>query len=191
MSTARRLHYSYAEYLDVERMSSVKHEFLDGEIYAMAGGTPEHSRLATRVTTLLETHLSGCATFNSDLKINVMATGLSTYPDGSVVCGSLVRDPKDELAVTNPTILVEVTSKSTEDYDRGDKLSHYKQVDSLKAVLIVAHAAKRITAVVRSENGWLTTDYRAGERLHLPVPPIELGVDEVYAALDGLSAVGG
>ena len=187
MSTARRLHYSYAEYLDVERQSSVRHEYLDGEIYAMAGGTPEHGILASRVAALIAGRLpEGCRVGNSDVKINVLATGLRTYPDASVICGALQRDPKDELAVTNPVLLVEVTSASTEDYDRGDKLSHYKQIDSLKAVLLVSHATKRLTVVERGPEGWVTTDYRVSEVAAIASPALTLGVDEVYAVLAGL-----
>jgi Uma2 family endonuclease len=187
MTSARRLHYTYREYLEVERRSDVKHEFLDGEIYAMAGGSPEHSLLATQLTTLLRSRLtSGCHVGNSDLKVNILATGLSTYPDGSVICGALERDPRDELAITNPILLLEVTSPSTEDYDRGDKLSHYKQLPSLQVVVIASHQSKRLTVVTRTTTGWATTDVRGGERVTLAAPALELTVDEVYAVLDGV-----
>ena len=187
MSSARRLHHTYEQYLEVERLSSVRHEFLDGEIYAMAGGTPEHGILAARVTSLLTARVpAGCHVASSDVKIFIEATGLATYPDVSVVCGQLARAARDSMAVTNPVLIVEVTSASTEDYDRGDKLSHYRQIPSLQAVLLVDHVSKRITVVGRDAGGWSTRDLRAGEQVVLAAPAITLDVDAVYSALEGL-----
>jgi Uma2 family endonuclease len=118
--------------------------------------------------------------------VRVEATGLTTHPDVSFVCGPAARSGIDRTAVTNPTLVVEVTSPSTEDYDRGDKLSHYKQLPSLQAVLLVSHAGPRITLVERREEGWRVTDFRAGERVVLAEPAAELEVDRVYAALRDL-----
>jgi Uma2 family endonuclease len=187
VSTARRLHHTYEQYLEVERLSSVRHEFLDGEIYAMAGGTPEHGILAARITALLAAGVPpGCHVASSDVKILIEATGLATYPDVSVVCGPLARAPIDSLALTNPVVLVEVTSPSTEDYDRGDKLSHYRQIPSLRAVLIVAHGSKCISVVQRETSNWSTRNVRPGERVTLAAPAITFDLDEVYGALEGL-----
>jgi Uma2 family endonuclease len=173
--------------MEVERLSSVRHEFLDGEIYAMAGGTPEHGILAARVTALLTGIVpAGCHVASSDVKISIAATGLSTYPDVSVVCGPLVRDPRDPMAITNPILLVEVTSPSTEDYDRGDKLSHYRQIPSLAAVVLVAHDSKRITLVERDREGWATRDARPSETIRIAKLGITFDVDAVYSALQGL-----
>jgi Uma2 family endonuclease len=187
MAGPRRLHHTYAEYLEVEALSSVRHEYLDGEIYAMAGGAPEHGILAGRLAALLGNQLpTRCRVASSDVEIAVVATGLATYPDLSVSCGPLARDSRDPLAVTNPVLLVEVTSNSTEDYDRGDKLSHYRQIEGLQGVLLVSHRGKRITAVTREGTEWVTRDYRGGERVVLASPAVELAVDDVYAVLDGL-----
>lgn len=187
MPTARRLHHTYEQYLEVERLSSVRHEFLDGEIYAMAGGTPEHGILAARITSLLGARLpAGGRVASSDVKIGIPATGLATYPDVSVVCGPLVRDPRDAQAVTNPVLLVEVTSPSTEDYDRGDKLSHYRQIPSLGTVLLVSHSTKCVTVIERIGETWQTRNLRPGEQVVLQTPAVTLEVDEIYSALDGL-----
>jgi Uma2 family endonuclease len=110
----REVHYSYAEYLALEEESSTRHEYLDGEIYAMAGGTPDHAALAGAVIGLVRSGLPlGCRVFTSDLRIRIAATGLSTYPDGAVVCGRTLRAPDDPLAVSNSVLLLEVTSTST------------------------------------------------------------------------------
>jgi Uma2 family endonuclease len=126
MSTsARRVHYTYAEYLALEEESSVRHEFLDGEIHAMAGRSPDHAALAAALIGVLRGQLPpACRAFTSDLRVRIPATGLTTYPDAAVVCGRTQRAAEDPLAVTNPVLLIEVTSPSTEDYDRGEKLRH-------------------------------------------------------------------
>jgi Uma2 family endonuclease len=190
MSTARRLHHGYDDYLAIEAYSELRHEYLDGEIYAMAGGTPEHGALTARMTIVVGNLLSRCTPLTSDVRVRIEATGLTTYPDASFVCGPAQRSAIDRLAVTNPAILVEVTSPSTEDYDRGDKLSHYRQISSVQVVLIVSHAAPRITVVERDGDAWRTTDVRAGERVDLRAFAASFAVDDVYAVLPALSADG-
>src|SRR5437763_7120002 len=108
MSTAPHpVRYTYAEYLWLEEDSNVKHEYLDGQIYAMAGGTAEHSALASAVGILLGSQIRGrCTTFNSDLRVHT-ASGLATYPDVAVVCGASERDPESHDTIINPTLVVE------------------------------------------------------------------------------------
>ena len=114
-SPSFRHRYSFADYLGVEEMSRVRHEYVNGEIVAMAGGTPEHSALSAAVVTLLGSKLRGgpCRPYSSDLRIRVRATGLATYPDAAVICGEPARDPESPTHVTNPTVIVEVLSAST------------------------------------------------------------------------------
>ena len=129
-----RHHYSYEEYLAYERDSGLKHEYEDGEIIAMAGGSRRHNALASRVSAALETgRTRGCVAFQSDQKIRVLATGKATYPDASMVCGPIEGDPADPsgAAITNPTLIVEVLSASTEEEDRGNKWQHYQLLPSL------------------------------------------------------------
>jgi len=104
-TTARRLHYTYAQYLALEEESPIRHEYLDGEIYAMAGGTPDHAALAASVISLLRPQLPrGCRLFTSDLRVRIAATGLSTYPDAAVIGGRTERSSDDGLAVVNPVV---------------------------------------------------------------------------------------
>ena len=116
---------TFAEYLALEEKSDTKHELVDGEIFAMAHGTPEHGRLAVRMARLLGNALEGkpCEVFSSDVRVRVLATGLATYPDVSVVCGRMEIDPENRNTITNPIVLVEVLSDSTESYDRSIKLA--------------------------------------------------------------------
>ena len=181
---SRRLHHSMQDYLSAAEISVVKLEYFDGEIFCMAGGTPEYAAIAAETTIRLGSQLAkGCQTFSSDARLHVEATGLSTYPDVSVVCGPQRRSTKDPLALTNPTVLVEVTSPSTEDYDRGEKLSHYKQLPSLRAVLIVSHSQRRITLITREAGSWETREYRPGESVTIPGIGVTLAVDDFYGAV--------
>lgn len=184
MTTARRVHYSYEDYLVALEMSDVKLEFCDGVIYAMAGGTPTHAALGAAVIGALTRELRGrCRTYSADLRIRVEASDLAAYPDASVICGDLRASTIDKLAATNPSLVVEVTSRSTEDYDRGDKLSQYKQLSSVRAVLFISHRARRITLVQRTTTGWDERDFRGGETVVINEPALTLSVDELYEGI--------
>jgi Uma2 family endonuclease len=167
----------------------VRHEYLDGAIYAMAGGSPEHAAVAVNVSTLLNVGLRGrpCRVHSSDLRVRISDTGLETYPDVTVVCGRAEVDPEDPNAIHNPIVLVEVTSPSTEDYDRGEKVEHYKRIASLREIVIVSHR-ERLVEVLRREDGgaWSRHEARVGETVRLVSLGCELPVDEVY--LDPLAA---
>lgn len=184
MSTARRVHYSYDDYLRALEDSDIKLEYFDGEIYAMAGGTLAHAELGARVISSLTAALRGsCRVFTSDAKVQVEATGLTTYPDASVVCGETRNATNDRNALVNPTILIEVTSKGTEDYDRGEKLSQYRQIPSLKFVLLVSHRSARVTIIERTATGWSTREARSGEQVSLAEPALTLSVDALYEGI--------
>lgn len=185
VSTSRRVHHQYEDYVRVLELSPIKLEYCEGEIYAMAGGTPAHADLAASMMRLLGNALLGrCRVSSSDLKVRVEATDLSTFPDVTVVCGGRELSVIDPNAVTNPTMLVEVTSPSTEDYDRGDKLGHYKQLESIRVVLVVSHRRAQVTVIERSPQGWAQREYRAGEQVTLENPAVSFAVDELY---DGIA----
>lgn len=186
MTTARRLHYRYEEYLAALEVSGVRLEYCDGEIYAMAGGTPAHAELAASVIRVLGNALLGrCRVSSSDLKVRIEATDLSTFPDVTVVCGERLVSAIDKNAVINPSLLVEVTSNSTEDYDRGEKLNHYQQCPSVQAVLLVSHRRPQVTLIARAtEGGWEQREYRAGQNIALVAPELKLAVDEIYAGIE-------
>lgn len=188
---AHRIRYDWADYLALEASSNVKHEFLDGQIYAMAGGTPEHAALAAAVIGLLFPQLRGraCRVFDSDLRVRVLATGLATYPDATVVCGSLERDPEDPNAVTNPTLIVEVLSRGTEEYDRGDKFEHYRRIPSLRQYVLVSHREREIEVWTRDPAGIWSRSV-AGEREVAKFTAVDAALDvrELYNAASDLPA---
>jgi len=180
---ARLSWYSYDEYRRFEEATDAKHEYLDGQILAMAGGTPEHAALAVAVIGVLERQLGGgpCYGFSSDLRVRVRATGLATYPDVTVVCGPLERDGEDPHAAVNPTVLVEVTSESTEAYDRGEKFTHYRQIPSLREYVLVSHRERGIERRWRDPDGtWRSENVGRGGTVELPSIGAALAVDAIY-----------
>jgi Uma2 family endonuclease len=182
VTAAPRLRFSFGEYLQVDADSSVKHEFLDGMILAMASGTPDHAALAASVAAALNQQLRAkkCRVFSEALRIRVLATGFAGYPDVSVVCAKLELDPADQNTVTNPAVVVEILSPSTEQYDRGEKLRQYQQIASLSHVALVAHDEKRIEVWSRGGEGWMATSFHSGERATLDALECALDVDEIY-----------
>ncbi len=175
--------YSYEEYRRFEDSNPAKHEFVDGRILAMAGGTPAHARLQAAVLFVLEQRLEGspCQPFPSDLRVRIRETGMATYPDVTVVCGAIETDPDDPHAVVNPTIVVEVTSDRTEHYDRGEKFEHYRMIPSLREYVLVSHRERRVE-IRRREAGGTWSDVHAGrgEVVRIDALGIEVGVDEIY-----------
>jgi Uma2 family endonuclease len=175
--------YTYRDYLEVEEGSNVKHEFFNGEIYAMAGGTLEHAALAASIIGALSAQLQGgpCRVYTSDLRIRVLATGMATYPDVSVVCGEPQRDPESHLTVTNPKVVVEVLSDSTAAYDRGEKLEQYKLIDSLRAVLLFSQTSRRVELHERTERGWRTEVFTADQKVPIASIGAQLAMAPLYA----------
>ena len=182
MSTStRRVHYTYAEYLALEEEASVRHEYLDGEIYAMAGGSPDHAAIAAALIAIVTAQLPpGCRAFTSDLRVRIPATGLSTYPDAAVVCGRTLRAADDALAVVNPVLLIEVTSRSTEDYDRGEKLRHCQSLPSVREVLIASHQEPHLSLHRREGETWQVLLAGRGEPLDLVAVGARIALDDAY-----------
>lgn len=177
--------YTLEDYLSVEEMSAVRHEFLDGEIFAMAGGTPEHAALSAAAVLVLGRRLEGrsCRPYSADLRIRVVATGLATYADAAVICGDPIRDPASPTHVTNPIVLVEVLGKSTEAYDRGEKREHYQQIASLREYMRVAQDRRETEVYARPPGGaWQRSVHRAAQIVDLPSLGIPFTVDELYSA---------
>jgi Uma2 family endonuclease len=182
---AHRVLYTWAEYLALEASSNVKHEFVDGQIYAMAGGTPEHAALAATVIGLLFPQLRDgrCRAHDADLRVRVRETDLATYPDVTVVWGQRERDPDDEQAVTNPTVIVEVLSRSTEEYDRGDKFEHYKRLTSLREYVLLSPRERSVEVWTRhADDTWRCSVSRDGEVARLDAIRAQLDVRELYDA---------
>jgi Uma2 family endonuclease len=182
MSAVPKERMTYAEYLAAEAKSDVRHEYLRGEVWAMAGGTIEHARLQSQLIASLTAALAGkpCIVLTSDARVRVVSTGLTTYPDVSVVCGKVERDREDAQAVTNPVIVIEVLSEATEAYDRGDKFIHYRRIPSLREYVLVSQTARRIEVFRRDGDFWVLSEAGPGQSAKLASLEIALSVDAIY-----------
>lgn len=182
---APKPYVSFEEYEALEEKSPERQEWLDGVVYDMSGGTIGHSKLQANIIRRLGNQLEGtrCDVHTADLKIRVLATGLGTYPDVSVICGPPERDPQSKTAVTNPTVLVEVLSDSSEAYDRGEKFAHYRRIPSLREYVLVSQNQRRIEVFRKNEEGFwvLVAEASDGESATLASIGCTLRVDEVYA----------
>ena len=174
---------THAEYLAAESRSEIRHEFLNGDVWAMAGGTPEHGALAAAMIRELGVALRGklCRVYTSDVRVRVQATGLSTYPDVTVVCGAAETAAEDPAALVNPVVLVEVLSDTTEAYDRGAKAAHYRRIPSVQAYLLVSQGEPLIELYRRRDDRWELIEARPGEWLDLATLNVRLDVQAVYA----------
>jgi Uma2 family endonuclease len=163
--------FTYREYLEREKETGLKHEFHRGQIYAMAGGAPEHARLIAAMTIAIGRIVDPrkCRIFTSELKVRVQATGLATYPDVTVVCGEASRDGEDPNAIVNPKLVVEVLSAGTEAYDRGEKWAHYRLIESLEAYVLASQVPERVEIYERIPVG----QDHAGAFLHRSASPGE------------------
>jgi len=169
-------------FLAWERAQDEKHQFVVGEVFAMAGATREHNVAVGNVVGELRSSLRErpCEVYPSDMRVAVAGARLYTYPDVSVVCGpaefaDLARD-----TLTNPVVLVEVLSPSTEAYDRGDKFAAYRGLTSLRDYVLVSTSQVLVEHYARQpDGGWLLHEHRAGGRVQLSIG-VELAVDEVY-----------
>lgn len=149
----------------------------------MAGGTREHGALAARLIVALGGALRErpCELFTSDVRVRIRETGLTTYPDVSVVCGQLENDSEDAHAIVNPIVIIEVLSDSTEAYDRGEKAAHYRQLASLKEYVLMSQREPRIEVYRRNEaDRWELYEAVAGQRAELASVGALLDVDEIY-----------
>ena len=178
--------YTPAEYYALERDAPYKSDYYNGEIFAMAGGMPAHSLIVMNVTGELRQRLKGnpCTVYESNLRLRVLATGLRTYPDVSIYCQPLELDPEDEgrTTATNPTILIEVLSPSTEAYDRGFKFDNYRQVKSLNIYVLVAQDRAHVDAYQRQPDGTWLFRYAdgLGGVIRLDSINVDLPLSEIY-----------
>ena len=179
-------HHTPAEYLALEREASTRSEYLGGQIFAMAGASRQHNLITGNVVRELGARLrrTPCEVYPSDMRVKVSSTGLYTYPDVVVVA---CEEPEFEDAeldtLLNPTVLVEVLSKSTADYDQGQKFEHYRTLASLREVLFVAQDSVHLVHYRRqSDDTWILAETRDPEhRLALTSIGAEIPLTEIYA----------
>lgn len=172
------------DYLAFERQSEEKHEYLDGEIVAMSGASRAHGRISWNLSGTLFPQLEsrGCEAFVSDMRVHIPVTDRYAYPDLVVACGEPRFEDAELDTLTNPTLIVEILSPTTEDRDRGTKLFQYRSIPSLKVILLVAQDRVHVEQYLRQDDGsWLLTDFDGLETvLELPAIGSRLPLADVY-----------
>ena len=195
MSTAEKRRLTAAEYLAIESTSEIRHEFLDGEMFAMSGGSLWHNLIKDHFARAVANRLSGGTyrVVTSDQRLKVDATGLYTYPDVLVFCGPPVMEDGVHHTLTNASLVAEVLSNSTEKYDRGIKFSHYRRLDTLQEYLLIAQDRFSVEVFQRQDAGsssagsdaWLLS--AAAEReaeVRLSSLGITVPLAEIYAGVE-------
>jgi Uma2 family endonuclease len=178
------------QYLQIERLAEAKSEFHDGQMFAMAGSSANHSLLANNVGGLLRSGIpKGCRAFNLDLRIKVSDAGLYTYPDCSVVCGDLkyFGDRKD--VIMNPMLIVEILSPSTEGYDRGRKFEMYRTLDTFTEYLLVHQDRRHVEHYSKQDDGaWLLREFSGeGPTIEIARLGMQIPMAELYSSAIDLS----
>jgi Uma2 family endonuclease len=174
-----------AEYFAWEEKQLEKHEYIDGQVYAMSGGSKNHSLISVRFITMFSNHLEGggCETGNSDLRVNIVATTNYTYPDVSVTCDE--RDKTTTQYITYPCLIVEVLSPSTESYDRGGKFRMYRKNPVLQDYLLVSSTSIEMDLYHKNDAGdWIIINYQAGDTVELKSINLSFAIEQVYRGLD-------
>ncbi len=183
MSAVKKL-ISVEQYLLQERLANFKSEYFQGEVFEMAGGSPNHSLIAANFVGACWVALKekSCKVFSSDLRVKVEPAGLYTYPDASIVCGELQFDDDQQDTIINPTVLVEVLSESSECYDRGAKSGYYRQVDSLKELVLISQSQPLVERFTRQVGGgWLLLESRSlSEDVRLESVGLSIAMNDLY-----------
>lgn len=183
MSSQRATLLTPEEYLEIERRAERKSEYYKGEMFAMAGASPKHVLIVTNLVAELRQPLKNkpCLVYSVDLRLRVTATGLYTYPDVIVVCGAAEFADDQQDTLLNPTLVIEVLSESTQDYDRGRKFEHYRTVPSLVDYLTVAQDRPHVEHSYRQDSHWTLVDYDGlTQSIHLASIDVVLPLAEVY-----------
>lgn len=186
MSALARVQLTVEEYLAYDAAHEGKHEFVNGEMWAMAGAHTVHNLLTMNVGIALGNRLrrTPCRVLSSDMRVLVDETGLYCYPDLTVVCGKVEALPTAPPTLTNPRMVVEVLSKSTAEFDKNEKFAHYRRRASLDTIVFVSWPERRVEAYVRESTGWRLSEARDAQILTIPTFDLTIPLDEVY---DGMA----
>jgi Uma2 family endonuclease len=184
MASQTKLRYTPEEYLALERGAEGKSEYYGGEIFALGGASERHNLITGNILVALHIQFRGrpCKVYSSDMRVKVNSTGLYIYPDVVALCGQSRFDDEQKDTLLNPTLIIEVLSKSTEAYDRGNKFEHYRKIDSLTEYLLVSQDKHHIDHYVRQpDNQWLLSEVGSlDDTISLPSVDCVLALAEVY-----------
>src|SRR5215470_709938 len=172
----------------MERVATQKSEYFRGEVFAMSGASPAHVLIVSNIVAALHGQLRGgpCRVYSTDLRVKVQASGLFTYPDVIVICGEMLFDDDRKDTALNPTLIIEVLSPSTKDYDRGGKFEQYRSLASLSEYVLIDQEKYHVEHFVRQpDNRWLMAETnRSADTIQLSSISCDLALAEVYDKVD-------
>jgi Uma2 family endonuclease len=174
-------HISPEEYLKLEELSQIKHEYIQGEIYAMAGANDAHVTVAGNLFALLRNHVrgSGCRVYMSDMKARIESRNIYYYPDVMVTCDE--RDKAFQSFKKHPCLIIEVLSNGTEAFDRGDKFADYQEFETLQEYVLINQKRQRVECFRRNAEGlWVLYSYTQGSEIHLASVDFRISMDAIY-----------
>ena len=175
---------SVEEYLQFEKASRDKHEYFKGEIFAMAGAGARHNVIFSNFFISIGIQLKGkpCKPYGSDLRIHIPENSLFTYPDISIICGEIIPSKIDADTAVEPTVIIEILSSSTRNYDQGIKFRLYREIPTLKEFITIDSESIGIEAYrINAERNWELKDYRSiDETLTIPAVGLSLSLKEIY-----------
>jgi Uma2 family endonuclease len=188
MGKAELKYISAEEYLYYERKAETKHEYFQGEIFAMSGASFVHNRIFSNTLADVVTKLKGkkCRAFSSDLRVHVKKNSLYCYPDLSVICNKPNFVDKTFDTVTNPTVIFEILSKSTRSYDKGQKFTLYRDIETLKEYILIDSENIGVEMFSKNDdNSWTLTEYKNLEDIfHIKAIEVSLALTDVYDGVD-------
>lgn len=189
MTALPKKKYTLEEYLELDRNSEERYEYFDGEVFAMAGGSPNHARISGNIYSTLQSKLRGgrCEAFNSEMRLKVPLALPYRYPDASVVCGEPIFDEIDgQQMLVNPVLIVEVLSPSTAAYDLVDKFSAYQSIDSFREYLLISQDRPHVIQHVKqSKRRWLRIEIDGMEsEVKLESVNVTLALSDLYERVD-------
>jgi Uma2 family endonuclease len=173
------------EYLAQEKTNLVKHEYINSEVYEMAGASSAHVTISLNIASLLKNHLrgGGCRVYIADMKVRIESLNIFYYPDVIVTCNEIDRTL--DYYKKYPQIIVEVLSDSTESFDRGDKFADYRQLESLQEYVLISQTKKRVDLLTKNDhNSWQLTSFSEGENLYLKSINFTCAVIDLYEEID-------
>ncbi len=180
--------YTAEEYLELERESEFRHEYIGGEIFEMAGGNKRHNRISTNLIRLLDSQLleSVCNVYANDMRVKITPTGDYTYPDIVGTCGGDEFEDDNQDTLINPTLIIEILSKSTEAYDRGTKFEFYQTIESFNEYILITQEPFRVEQFVRKDrNVWTYFEFRnPDDVVKLNSIDCELSLRDVYHKIE-------
>ncbi|NDP27784.1 MAG: Uma2 family endonuclease [Flavobacterium sp.] len=184
MQPSELLHISETDYLETERLALEKHEYFNGEVFAMSRANISHNQIFSNSIFSIGTQLKGkkCQPFGSDLRVHVPKNTLFTYPDISIVCGEIETTDDKFDTITNPSVLIEILSPSTRNYDKGEKFTLYREIASLQEYILIDSERIMVEKFIRnSDNSWQLTEYRSIEQsFSIATVGIEMQLVDIY-----------